>query len=168
MTDYTDDDFFDDATEEFPSKRDLKDRLVAIFAIGPVGQRQAKSGNKPYTYVETVTVVLDNGPDGTVYTRIVPEVGADPIVLPGLQWSPGGMVARLKPRVGTQLELKPLVGRINSKPNKNPDFSPSWSIAEPTDADKAVVRAAKVSLLKVRDDIVAAREKADDLEPEFA
>jgi hypothetical protein len=168
MTDHTDDDFFDDAKSEFPDKEDLKDRLVAIFAIGPVGQRKSEASGKPYDYVETVTVVLDDGPDGNRYSELVGPVGGiQPVVLSGFQWSASGVVARVKPRVGTDLELRALVGRINSMPNKRKGFSDAWSIAEPTDADKDIVRGFKVSLLKVRDDILAARRRDDELEPVF-
>jgi len=168
MTDHTDDDFFDDAKSEFPDKEDLKDRLVAIFAIGPVGQRKSEASGKAYDYVETVTVVLDNGPDGTSHSELVPEVEGLPVVLHGFQWSASGVVARTKPRVGTELALRPVVGRINSMPNRRKGFSDAWSIAEPTDDDRRIVRDFRVSLLKIRDDIVAARERKDDLEPEFA
>lgn len=169
MTDITDDDFFDDAKSEFPDKEDLKDRLVGIFAIGPVGQRRSEASGKAYDYVETVTVVLDNGPDGTSFSELVPEVtDGHPIVLHGFQWSASGVVARVKPRVGTELAMRPLRGRINSMPNKRKGFSDAWSIAEPTDADRATSARFRPNLLKVRDDIVAARERKDDLEPEFA
>lgn len=168
MTDHTDDDFFDDAKAEFPDKEDLNNRLVAIFAIGPCGERQSKSTGKPYPYAGTVTVVLDDGPDGQSFTELVgPVGGVQPIALPDFQWSASGVYKRVKPRVGTELELRPMIGRINSKPNKTKGFTDSWSIAEPTDEDKALVRQFRVSLLKVRDDIIAAREAADNLQPTF-
>ena len=169
MTDFADDDFFDDAKSEFPAKEDLKDRLVAIFAVGPVGNRPSTADpRKSYPYVETVTVVLDNGPDGTSHTALVPEVQDNPIALQGFQWSVAGVVARTKPRVGTELALRPVVGRINSMKNKKKGFSDAWSIAEPTDADKETVRKFRAQLLDVREQIIKARERADDLEPEFA
>lgn len=167
MTDPTDDDFFDDAKSEFADKEDLKDRLVAIFATGPIGQRKSEASGKFYDYVETVTVVLDNGPDGDRYSDLVPEVAGEPVVLHGFQWSASGLVARVKPRVGTELAARPMIGRINSMPNRRKGFSDAWSIAEPTDADRAVARQFKPALIKVRDDMAKAREAADDLEPAF-
>ena len=164
MTDH-DDDFFDDAKSEFPSKEDLKDRLVAIFATGPVGQRKSEASGKPYDYVETVTVVLDDGPNHDMSTELVPSVDATgrAQVLPGFQWSTTGVVSRVKPRVDTEKALRPLIGRINSMPNKRKGFSDAWSIATPTEADKEIARRYRAQLDKVRADLLA----ADDREPEF-
>lgn len=131
--------FFDDAKEQFPAKEDLKDRLVLIFTTGKTGTRKSEVDGKPYPWVETVTLVLDDGPDGTAFTDLVPRATGNPIELSGFQWSTGGMVARLKPRAEAG-NFRPQLGRINSRKNSRKGFSDSWSIAEPTDSDKDIAR----------------------------
>jgi len=142
-------DFFDDAEETFPGKEDLKDRLVAVFALEN-GQDKNPDG-KLYPFTKTVTVVLDNGPDGKSHLSAVRDgevgenrVGEAPTEL-DLRWSTSGMVSRLAPRVGKG--FRPLLGRINSQPNKVKSRSASWSISSPTDEDKALVRAQHLGLL---------------------
>lgn len=139
------DEFFDDAAETFPGKEDLKDRLVAVWALGR-GQDKNPEG-KAYPYVTGVTLVLDDGPDGWSPTSIkegetvpnlVPSVAEDGLQEIALRWSTGGMVARLDPRVGKT--TKPMIGRINVRKNKTAGRSPSWSISSPTDEDKAIAR----------------------------
>lgn len=136
------DEFFDDAQDVFPGKEDLKDRLVAVWALEN-GQDQNAEG-KRYATVKTVTLVLDDGPDGTsAETAIRDEevgpnrVGPAPAEL-DLRWSTEGMVARLAPRVGKT--WKPMIGRINSQKNKVKGRSPSWSISAPTEEDKIIAR----------------------------
>lgn len=141
--------FFDEAQEEFPAKEDLKDRLVAIYVTGKHGQRKGTApGSKPYDWYETITVVLDDGPnftgmkivDGEQRPTLVPSVTeAGPVRLDAFQFSQGGLTARLAPRVADDKPktFKPMLGRINSRKNSQPGFSASWSIGTPTDADKA-------------------------------
>ena len=167
MTDTTntaeDLELFDEATEEFPGKEDLKDRLVAIWVTGRHGTRVGSApGSKPYAWYETTTLVLDDGPawDGYKITRdgerkpilveSVTEHG--PQRLDSFQYSQGGLTKRLEARVHLSVAMppvgkevkdepkswKPMLGRINSRKNSQPGFSPSWSISAPTDADKAV------------------------------
>jgi hypothetical protein len=138
-------DFYDEAQETFPGKEDLKDRLVAVFALEN-GTDVNKEG-KRYPIVKTVTCVLDDGPDG-YQTRVirdeqmtenrVPSIAAEGMQEIDLRWSTEGMVSRLAPRVGKT--WMPLVGRINSRPNKVKGRSPSWSISTPTDEDKDYIR----------------------------
>jgi hypothetical protein len=139
------DEFFDDATETFPGKEDLKDRLVAVWALER-GQDKNAEG-KHYPFVTSVTLVLDDGPDGWSPTSIkdgetvpnlVPSVKDEGPQEINLRWSTSGMVSRLEPRVGKT--FKPMVGRINSRKNKTAGRSASWSIAAPTDEDKVIAR----------------------------
>lgn len=141
------DEYYDDATEEFPAKEDLKDRLVAVWVTGKKGTRKSNVDQKVYPYVETVVLVLDDGPE---YTGKRPDgtpnlVGPAPARLDAFQWSTAGMVARLLPRIGKKdaegnVVYKPMVGRINSRKNRIKGMSDSWSIAAPTEDDKAAMR----------------------------
>lgn len=166
MTDQTEDlELFDDAKEDFPGKEDLKDRLVAIWVTGKHGKRKASApGSKPYDWYETVTLVLDDGPawdgfkivDDEKVEMLVPSVAAEgPQRLDDFQFTQGGLTSRLSSRValtGTVAVVngdpvldkpktwKPMLGRINSKKNKQAGFSASWSIASPTDEDKVIAR----------------------------
>lgn len=156
---------FDDAKEEFAAKEDLKDRLVAIFVTGRTGTRKSEADGKPYTWVETVTLVLDNGPNGDLVTDLAPETSPEnPVILDGLQWSTKGMVSRLEPRVNAK-NARPLRGRINSRKNAKRGFADSWSISEPTDEDKALSRQYNATVAKIMKDIegrLAGGNAADD------
>lgn len=164
------DEFYDDANEEFASKEDLKDRLVAVWVTGKTGQRRNADG-KSYGYVETITMALDDGPewtgkraDGTPNL-----VGLAPAQLDNFQWSTEGMVARLTPRINLkdgagEPNYKPMVGRINSRKNKVKGRSDSWSIAAPTEDDKVFLRKPEITaqLQRVTAEVKALREAAAD------
>lgn len=152
MTDTTEDlELFDEAQATFPSKADLKDRLVLVWATGKHGTR--KGANGPYDWYETYTLVIDdpNGAENwnervydaekeTERDTLVPSVTKNgPQLLESFQFSYGGMTARLKGRVqgDKPKTFKPMLGRVNSRPNKTKGMAASWSIAEPTEADRA-------------------------------
>lgn len=143
---------WDDATESFPSKDDLatlvtnknpdtQGRLLAIWARSH-GTRTGDRG--PYTFVETTTLVLDDGPDGDQFTELVgPAEPGEGVRLDGFQYSTEGLTSRLKPRVegknkaGVPLADRPMLGRINTKAStKVKGGSPAWSIAPATDDEK--------------------------------
>lgn len=160
------DEFFDEATETFPGKEDLKDRLVAVWALDR-GMDKNDDG-KPYPFVTSVTLVLDDGPngwsptsvkDGDTVPNLVPSV-ADGLTEIPLRWSTGGMVARLDPRVGNT--TKPMIGRINVRKNKTSGRSPSWSISAPTEDDKATARAVASQIKAVTERLIAEANKAAD------
>ncbi len=141
----TEEDFFDSATSEFPAKEDLKDRLVAIWNTGKTGLRKSEQpGGDPYPYVETITLVLDDGPNGWSATRVDgdPQLVASvaengPQRLDDFQWSATGIYSRAHKRpVGGA----PMCGRINSRKNKTKGFNDAWSIAELTEDDKVICR----------------------------
>lgn len=151
MTDVYDDDLFEAATDEFPSKFHLRDRLVAIYPNGKSGSRQGENG-KPYDWYETTTVVLDDGPNGWSETsrddhgndiaQLVPSVESDGAqVLRGFQWSAAGLTNRLAGRMPDPETGKPrsLVGRINARPGQK-GRNPSWSIAAPTEDEMETAR----------------------------
>ncbi len=146
------DEFYDDAQETFPGKEDLKDRLVAIWALEN-GHDTNDRGEK-YPTVQTITMVLDDGPEGYQATVIrdgenspnrVPSVQDEGPQEVRLRWSTNGLVSRLAPRVGKT--VKPMLGRINSRPNKTKGHSASWSISEPTAQDKDTANRYKAAIL---------------------
>lgn len=174
MTDTTEDlELFDDATEEFPAKEDLKDRLVLIWLTGRHGTRIGSGqGAKPYPWYETYTVVLDDGPewdgykikDGERKPMLVDSVKEHgPQHLDGFQFSTTGMTKRFEsrvnlttamPPVGKEVKdkpksFRPMLGRINSRKNSQPGFSASWSISEPTAAEKEIARGFSDLILEV-------------------
>lgn len=156
-----DEDIFEASSDDFASKFHLKDRLVMIYPTGKTGTRQGENG--PYVWMETVTVVLDDGPDGwqpmvmnydtsTMVPNLVPSVAEEgPQVLTNFQWSAGGVVARLQgkdPKSNNGVP-KGLLGRIDAKAMKGK--AAAWRPNPPTDEDSA---------LAVQPDIKAVRIKA--------
>jgi len=176
---------FDEAKEEFPGKEDLKDRLVAIWVTGRHGTRQASApGAKPYVWYETVTLVLDDGPnwdgykivDGEKREMLVPSVAAEgPQTLSGFQYAMGGLTKRLEqrvnisnpmPPVGKEVKdapksFRPMLGRINSRRNSQAGFNASWSIATPTDADKATANKFADLIRKIGADLESGAQAFD-------
>lgn len=151
MTDQTEDlELFDNASNEFPSKYDLKDRLVAIWVTGKHGVEQGT--DKPYEWVETITVALDD-PKGVqdwnemvknkekdwVPTLVPSVVQNGPQRLDNLRWSTTGTVSRLKPRIDLKDKktkapvYRPMIGRIDERQAKQ--GSNPWTII-PATADE--------------------------------
>lgn len=189
MTDV--DEFYDEATEEFPSVNDLvpgahnmiKDtvdgRLVAIWAISN-GRQQKKDGTS-YPYTETLTLVMDDGLDGKQFTELI---GPAPQELK-LRYSTGGLVARLSPRVDGMIPAKkdedgkeispavpqrfrPMVGRINARPSKEvKNGSPAISISKVTgspteEADKAILAKYRSAIVEINERLEAKAQEAED------
>lgn len=155
-------DLYDDASEEFAGKDDLKDRLVAIWVTGKQGTRLGSDGT-PYPYVETLTMVLDDGPNGETFTDLVPQA---PQRLEDFQHSTTGLVSRLKPRITLKDAngdpvYKPLVGRVNSRKNKTKGFSDSWSIAAPTEDDRLILAPFEDMIRSTTAEMKATRETTD-------
>lgn len=155
MTDTTstteDLELFDNAKQEFPSKYDLRDRLVAIWVTGKKGERPGQKGES-YPWVETVTLVMDdpNGTqdwdgmvkneDGDLVETLVPSVVAEgPTRLNNFQWSAGGPVSRLEPRIMLKDKktdapiYRPLIGRINERKSTQKGRNNPWGIATCTE-----------------------------------
>lgn len=159
MANEFDDDLFEPAKSEFPAKEDLLNRLVVIYPTGKTGKRPASSGGDPYPWYETMTVVLDDGPDGTAATELV---GPAPQVLRGFQWSASGLVSRLMVKPSNAEKVGSLVGRINTMPNKIKGRTPPWSIAAPTEEEMALARQYADLCRSVRDEIKAMHQAAAD------
>lgn len=146
-----DDGLFDAATDTFPRRNDMVDRLVVIYPTGKHGTRLSEGGD-PYPWYETTTVVLDDGPegwqeqvkddDGDLTPNLIPSVldeGAQ--VQVNFQWSASGIVSRIQAKL-PDANGRPgsIVGRINTKKNKVKGRSASWSISKPTEADMETAR----------------------------
>lgn len=160
MTDTTEDlELFDNATVDFPSKHDLKDRLVAIWVTGKQGTRPGQNG-EPYPWVETVTLVLDDpkgvqdwdgqckNEDGDLVDSLVPSVVQEgPARLDKFQWSAGGIATRLLPRITLkdkktdQPIYRPMIGRIDERKSQTKGKNNPWSIVPATPEEMEFVKA---------------------------
>jgi hypothetical protein len=157
------DEFYDDATDEFPSINDLcpganntiksqvDGRLVAIWA--QKNGVQKKDDGSTYPYTEGLVLVLDDGKDGGQVTDLI---GAAPQEVP-LRFSTGGTQSRLSPRIegmtkvrkdaegniiapSVPMRWRPMIGRINAKPSqKVKNGSPAIGISAPEDEDRATI-----------------------------
>lgn len=162
----SEDEFYDSATSEFPAKEDLKDRLVAIWFTGKTGERKSEATGKVYPFCETVTLVLDDGPDGYQEVRtdgdpnLVPSVEVNgPQKLDDFQWSATGIYSRaVKREVGG----KPMIGRINSRKNKTKGMADAWSIAEMVPADVDVARRHRDAIMATTAAMAASKQSAED------
>jgi hypothetical protein len=151
------DDFYDDATDTFPKIEHLAPslppnfgagRLLAIWVLGE-GTRKNDDG-ETYPYVETLTVTLDDGPNGLDAPGFPPD--AAEMVAPGFQrlekfqHSTGGLVARLQKRLngrtpdGTPLRFRPMIGRLDTQASKRSKMQAAYSIKAPTDSDREIVQ----------------------------
>lgn len=167
------DEFYDEATEAFPSIEDLVPlansknpdtvgRLVAIWAIEN-GSSKGENGTYPWT--NTVTLVLDDGPDGDQSTDLV---GPAPQKL-NLRHSTTGIQSRLAPRVegtnkaGVPLRFRPMIGRVNTKAStRYKKGSPAVSISAPTEADQAIILAHKDLIISINKELENKANKAED------
>lgn len=168
-----DEEWMDGASSAFPKVENLAPsippnygpgRLVAIWALKN-GTR--KGDNGIYPFVEGVTLVLDNGPDGSQTDDLV---GAAPVKLEGFQHSTTGLVARLAKRVdgvnakGIKLRYRPMIGRLNTQASSRNKNVPAFSISEPTVEDMAVAREYKDMILSINKGLEDAEKAAEDTE----
>lgn len=153
MTDTTEIvELFDDVPNAFESKFHLKDRLVAVWVTGKHGMRKGENGDYPWE--ETITLVLDDGPNGwqaevlnfdsgSMEENLVPSVAENgPQKLANFQWSATSLTSRLAPR-REKKNNRPMLGRINAKPNKQKGRAAPWAMESATPEEKEL--AAKVA-----------------------
>jgi hypothetical protein len=167
-----DEEWMDGASATFPKAENLAPsvppnfgpgRLVAIWAQEN-GTRTNDKG-KVYPYVQTLTLVLDNGPDGSQTDEVV---GNAPVRLEDFQHSTGGLVARLSKRVtghnakGVPLKYRPMIGRMNTQPSSQNKNVAAFSISEPTQADMDVARKFKDMITSINAELEAADKKDED------
>lgn len=180
------DDFYDEASSLFPKAEHLAPsippkfgdgRLVAIWPTSQ-GTRTSKTDNKPYPYVETVTVVLDDGPDGNLSgpgwaeeaAEIVPAVGdGEPVRLDKFQHSTSGLVARLEkrltgkhPKTKTPLRFRPMIGRMNTRASANNKNVAAYSVAEMTDGDRVIAEKHKAYIIAINKELEAGEKDAEN------
>lgn len=179
------DEFYDEATEAFPSINDLvpgannriteqiNGRLVAIWVKdNGVG----KGDNGPYDYTNALVLVLDDGEKGDQATDLIP---AAPWEGP-LRFSTIGTQTRLAPRVdgmtkakkdedgnvivpSVPMKFRPYIGRINARPNqKQKNGSPPIGIATPVDSDKPIIMKYKSEIVEINERLAAKAAEAED------
>lgn len=181
------DDFYDDATEAFPSKDDLAPladqkknpttdgRLVAIWAQKN-GRDKKANGQGMYDWTESITLVLDDGPDGDQVTDLV---GPAPVEL-NLRHSTSGIQSRLAPRVdgmtkpkrdqdgniivpAVSLKFRPMIGRVNTRPSTvQKGGSLAFSIAAPTEEDKVIIEKHKALIKEINQRLEAKAAEVED------
>jgi hypothetical protein len=169
----TEDEFYDEAADEFPTKHDFEDRLVAIWPTGKTGTRPSEqAGQDPYPWVETITMALDDGPDGTAGEGMTSDktpylVGPAPATADAFQWSATGVFTRVAPRLRKKMadgspDYRPVIGRINRRKNAKKGFSDSWSLGKPVESDRELVRQHEAAIRKMTAQVAAARGEAED------
>lgn len=166
-----DSEWMDGASSAFPKVENLapsippnygQGRLVAIWALEN-GTRKGDNGT--YPYVETVTLVLDNGPDGKQTDELV---GPAPVKLDGFQHSTTGLVARLSKRVdgknakGIPLRFRPMIGRLNTQASKANKNVAAFSISEPTADDMVIARGFKDMITGINAELEAKATADED------
>lgn len=169
-----DEEWMDGASATFPKAENLAPsvppnfgagRLVAIWALEN-GTRKNDKG-KEYPYVNTLTLVLDNGPDGDQTDEVI---GNAPVRLEDFQHSTGGLVARLNKRVtgvnakGVKLKYRPMIGRMNTQPSSQNKNVAAFSISEPTAEDMAVARQYKDMITAINKELEEKDTKSEDAE----
>lgn len=149
-------------------------RLVAIWALEN-GTRKNDKG-KEYPYVSTVTLVLDEGPNGQAWltgsegwdpeaSSVIP---ASPFRLDDFQHSTGGLVARLTKRVngknakGVPLKYRPMIGRMNTRASAQNKNVAAFSISEPTAQDMVTARKYADMIKGINAELEAKDSKSED------
>lgn len=163
-------DFYDDATASFPAVEHLAPslppnfgpgRLVAIWALK---NGTGKGTNGLYAYTETITLALDNGPNGDQVNEMVP---AAPFRV-DMRHSTGFIQGKLKGRVdgkntaGVRLKYRPLIGRVNTQASSNNKNVPAYGLSEPTDADHDIVQRHKAMIISINKELEAKDKQAED------
>lgn len=167
-----DEEWMDGASSEFAKIKHLAPgvrdgfgagRLLAIWAQS-AGERKGEGG-KPYAFVETLTLVLDDGPNGDQVTELI---GKAPVRLEKFQHSTEGLVARLNPRIngvnakGIPLRFRPMVGRLNTQPSSRNEDVAAFSISEPTADDMIRARAHKELIMSINSELEKAAAAKED------
>lgn len=166
-----DEEWMDGAKTAFPSIENLAPSVPPAFGDGrlvAIWAREngvAKGDRGPYPYVESITLVLDNGPDGTQVDELIPQA---PYRL-DLRHSTTGLVSRLKPRVdgnhpktGVPLRTRPMIGRVNTQASRTNKNVAAFSIADPTPADMIIAREHKDLITSINAELTAADNKSED------
>jgi len=178
-TNTTADEFYEEAQDNFPSKFDFEDRLVAIWPTGRTGEREGENG-KPYPWIETLTLALDDGPDGDKGVGLTSDreeflVGPAPAQAEGIQWSAAGVYSRVRPKLGKTIpdpanptqqipDYRPVIGRINRRKNAKKGMADSWSLGKPAEGDRAIMRQHEALIRSLTAKVAASFQEASDAE----
>lgn len=189
----TEDEFYDEAAEEFPSiadlivgahsgiKGELKGRLIAVWPRKN-GTSPSRTGGDPYGWSDAVVLVLDDGPDGKMFTD---QIGPAPVEMDSIRFSTSGTFSRIGPRLdgftkprrnedgeiivaARPQKYVPLIGRLQAQPAREKGNNPPIRIVpmtgSPTEADdKAIAARYKAEIIDI-----SAKLKAKDAEAEDA
>lgn len=181
----TEDEYYEDVADEFPSMADLvvgahsgiKDQIMGrLIAIWPRENGSDKGKNGVYPWTDGVCLVLDDGPDGTMYTDLI---GSAPVELP-LRFSTTGIQSRLGPRLDGYTKPKrnedgeiivaarpqkyvPMIGRVNARPAKEKGNNPPIGIRMMTPEERPIAERYEA---EIRD--ISAKLKAKDTQVEDA
>jgi hypothetical protein len=166
-----DDEYYDDTTVDFPNVEHLapstppnfgEGRLVAIYALK---NGMGKGDNGEYPFTETITVALDDGPEGDQVHELV---GAAPFRVE-MRHSTGYIHAKLAKRVdgkhpksGRPLRFLPLIGRVNTQTSKKSKNQPAFGLAPKTDDDLVILERHKPLLKAITAELEAAEKAKDD------
>jgi hypothetical protein len=187
----TEDEFFEEASEDFPSigdlivgahsgiKSEVKGRLIAVWPRKN-GTSQGRNGD-PYGWSDAVVLVLDDGPDGTMFTD---QIGQAPVEMESIRFSTSGTFSRIGPRLDGMTKPKrdgdgniivpprpqkylPLIGRLQAQPAKEKGNNPPIRIVPMTgsateDADKAIALKFKAEILAISEKLKAKDAEVED------
>jgi hypothetical protein len=188
MTDPNENEFYDEATEEFPSVNDLvpladqkknptsTGRLVAIWPLEN-GESPKSNGTGVYPWTDSITLVLDDGPDGDQATNLIGEAPQEV----KLRHSTAGIQTRLAPRLegmtkprrhpetkeiiapAVPQRFRPMIGRVNTRPSTvQKGGSLAISIAKPTKEDEAIIQAHKALIIEINQRLEKKDTEAED------
>jgi len=143
MTDPFEDEDFDPASTAFLNTSHLLGRLLLVagteLRVKPSTQKGAKEGST-YEVVVADVIVLDGPVDD-----MIPTV---PFIAEGIHLSGQVLVGQVR---NTAKTGKMVLGRMEQRPSANfPQSKGAWTLAEPTDADKAIARSPAKAYLKQR------------------
>jgi hypothetical protein len=167
------DEFYDNATDAFPSVEHLAPsvppnfgdgRLVAIWALEN-GQAKSKTDGSVYGYTQTITLALDDGPNGDQINEMV---GPAPFRVP-MRHSTGYIHSKLKDRVtgknqkGVPLRFRPYLGRVNTQVSKASKNQAAYGIVPATEQEIAdVVMRHKALIVSINKELEAEALKAEN------
>lgn len=164
------DDFFDAATSTFPAVEHLAPsippkfgagRLVAIWALE---NGTSVGNNGPYAWTQSITVALDDGPNGDQVNDLV---GKAPFRVE-MRHSTSNIQGKLRGRVtgktqsGIPLKYRPVIGRVNTQASSANKNVAAYGLSEPTEADMDIARANRALIVSINKELEEADSKSED------
>ena len=184
-----DDDFFDNATGGFPKVDHLAPslypkygmgRLIAVWPTEKAFGKPKRAGDPPYTLFKTITLVLDDGPQGKVdgegwdpeTLQFVPPVADKPARYDNFQHSTTWMVSLLErrwtarnPRTDVPMKFRPVIGRMETQGSSNNPKVAAYALREATEAELDKIRntpAWKNAIIQINQELEKAAQQAED------